>query len=89
MPVAMFEFTIVNNSSDALTYTLAGTLGNYGSNSGTHTFSQINGQALAAAPHHHWHRRLHAMLDCWHFSLYFDFSNRACSKASYVVAGVG
>ena len=34
MPVAMFEFEIVNDTADALTYTLAGTLGNYGANSG-------------------------------------------------------
>ena len=43
MPVAMFEFETVNNSSDTLTYRLAGTLGNYGSNSGNHTFSRTNG----------------------------------------------
>ena len=43
MPVAMFEFEIVNDTADELTYTLAGTLGNYGSNSGTHTFNQQNG----------------------------------------------
>lgn len=45
MPVAMFEFEIVNDSSDTLTYTLAGTLGNYGSNSGEHSFRQTNGQS--------------------------------------------
>ncbi len=37
MPVAMFEFEIVNDTADELTYTLAGTLGNYGANSGDHT----------------------------------------------------
>ncbi|MBB3593700.1 uncharacterized protein (DUF608 family) [Rhizobium sp. BK529] len=40
MPVAMFEFDVVNDTPDQLTYTLAGTLGNYGSNSGIHTFRQ-------------------------------------------------
>jgi non-lysosomal glucosylceramidase len=40
MPVAMFEFEIVNDTADELAYTLAGTLGNDGSNSGTHSFSQ-------------------------------------------------
>ncbi|PZM15082.1 GH116 family glycosyl-hydrolase [Rhizobium tubonense] len=43
MPVAMFAFEIVNDTADELTYTLACTLGNYGSNSGTHRFSQENG----------------------------------------------
>jgi non-lysosomal glucosylceramidase len=43
MPVAMFEFEIVNTTGDALTYTLAGTLGNHGANSGTHTFAQKDG----------------------------------------------
>ena len=43
MPVAMFAFEIVNDTADELTYTLAGTLGNYGSNSGTHTFKQAGG----------------------------------------------
>lgn len=43
MPVAMFAFEIVNDTADELTYTLAGTLGNYGANSGLHTFSQRDG----------------------------------------------
>jgi len=43
MPVALFEFELANDSADELTYTLAGTLGNYGSNSGTHTFSAKDG----------------------------------------------
>ena len=43
MPVAMFEFELVNDTSDDLTYTLAGTLGNYGANSGTHAFERKNG----------------------------------------------
>jgi uncharacterized protein (DUF608 family) len=43
MPVGMFEWEIVNDTADELTYTLAGTLGNYGANSGEHTFSQKDG----------------------------------------------
>lgn len=43
MPVAMFEWEIVNSTADELTYTLAGTLGNYGANSGEHTFSRKHG----------------------------------------------
>ena len=43
MPAAMFEFEIVNTTADDLTYTLAGTLGNYGSNSGFHTFAARDG----------------------------------------------
>ncbi|GLQ56404.1 GH116 family glycosyl-hydrolase [Devosia nitrariae] len=43
MPVAMLEFEIVNTTDDALTYTLAATLGNHGANSGIHTFSQKDG----------------------------------------------
>ena len=43
MPVAMFEFELVNDTGDELTYTLAGTLGNYGSNSGIHTFERKDG----------------------------------------------
>jgi len=43
MPVAMFEFEIVNDTAETLRYTLAGTLGNYGSNSGIHTFRQQDG----------------------------------------------
>jgi non-lysosomal glucosylceramidase len=43
MPVAMFEFELVNDTKDELIYTLAGTLGNHGSNSGIHTFSRKDG----------------------------------------------
>ena len=70
MPVAMFEIEIDNNTADALTYTLAGTLGNYGANSGDHSFTQ-DGRHLQPLPHllrprpqthrprqpHHRHRR--------------------------------
>lgn len=45
MPVGMFAFEVVNDSTDTITYTLAGTLGNHGSNSGTHTFSRRDGIA--------------------------------------------
>lgn len=43
MPVAMLEFEIVNSTDGELTYTLAGTLGNYGSNSGDHQFVDRDG----------------------------------------------
>lgn len=43
MPTAMLEFEVVNGSDAELTYTLAGTLGNYGSNSGTHSFVAEDG----------------------------------------------
>ena len=43
LPVAMFEFEIVNTRADELTYTLAGTLGNFGSNSGDHRFVDSGG----------------------------------------------
>lgn len=43
MPVAMFEFELVNDTGDELTYTLAGTLGNHGANSGIHTFERKDG----------------------------------------------
>ena len=48
MPVAMFEFELVNDTGDELTYTLAGTLGNYGANSGIHTFARKDGRQHAA-----------------------------------------
>jgi non-lysosomal glucosylceramidase len=45
MPVALFSFELVNDTAQAIDYTLAGTLGNYGSNSGIHTFVQQGGVA--------------------------------------------
>ena len=45
MPVAMFAFELVNDTAEAIDYTLAGTLGNYGSNSGIHSFSRDAGVA--------------------------------------------
>ena len=43
LPVGMFAFEVANTGNEPLTYTLAGTLGNHGANSGTHTFRQENG----------------------------------------------
>ena len=38
MPVALFKFTIENHTDAPIDYTLAATLGNYGCDSGIHTF---------------------------------------------------
>lgn len=43
MPVAMLQFEIANTTDRELAYTLAGTLGNYGSNSGAHDFHADGG----------------------------------------------
>ena len=40
MPVALFRFTIENDTDAPIDYTLAATLGNYGCDSGIHTFYQ-------------------------------------------------
>jgi uncharacterized protein (DUF608 family) len=40
MPVAMFAIELTNTTSAPIDYTLAGTLGNQGNNSGKHTFSK-------------------------------------------------
>jgi uncharacterized protein (DUF608 family) len=40
MPVAMFVFELVNTTGKPIDYTLAGTLGNCGSNSGDHAFTR-------------------------------------------------
>ena len=45
MPVALFEWEIANTTDHDLSYTLAGTLGNYGANSGDHRFSKQDGIA--------------------------------------------
>ena len=45
MPVALFSFELHNTTAAPIDYTLAGTLGNYGNNSGTHTFTSENGVA--------------------------------------------
>jgi non-lysosomal glucosylceramidase len=43
MPVAFFEFSIENNTGVPIDYTFASTLGNYGCDSGIHTFSRKDG----------------------------------------------
>ncbi len=48
MPVAMFAFELVNTTNVPIDYTLAGTLGNYGNNSGKHTFSPTDGVSTLA-----------------------------------------
>ena len=48
IPVAMFAIELVNTSSAPIDYTLAGTLGNYGNNSGRHSFSSRDGVATLA-----------------------------------------
>jgi uncharacterized protein (DUF608 family) len=45
MPVAMLAFELANTTDSPIDYTLAGTLGNHGSNSGKHTFTRMNGVA--------------------------------------------
>src|SRR5258708_31937528 len=40
MPVALFRFSIENDTDAPIDYTLAATLGNYGCDSGIHTFYQ-------------------------------------------------
>ena len=54
MPVAMMAFEIVNTTKQTVDYTLAGTLGNFGANSGLHEFRTENGISslfLANADH--------------------------------------
>jgi non-lysosomal glucosylceramidase len=43
MPVALFEFAVNNNTTAPIDYTIASTLGNYGCDSGIHTFTRENG----------------------------------------------
>jgi non-lysosomal glucosylceramidase len=43
MPVALFTFELVNTTDAPIDYTLAGTLGNYGNNSGRHSYARRNG----------------------------------------------
>jgi uncharacterized protein (DUF608 family) len=45
MPVALLSFELVNSTDGRIDYTLAGTLGNFGNNSGRHSFSRENGVA--------------------------------------------
>jgi non-lysosomal glucosylceramidase len=46
MPVALFEFSIENNTEEPIDYAVALTLGNYGCDSGIHTFIQKNGLSI-------------------------------------------
>ncbi len=43
MPVALFSFGIMNSTDAPIDYTLAGTIGNYGCDSGVHDFVQKDG----------------------------------------------
>jgi non-lysosomal glucosylceramidase len=43
MPVAFFGFTVENDTTATIDYTIASTLGNYGCDSGIHTFRRQNG----------------------------------------------
>jgi uncharacterized protein (DUF608 family) len=45
MPVALFQIMVVNDTDAAIDYTVAATLGNYGCDSGIHTFSRAGGLA--------------------------------------------
>ena len=45
MPVAMFSFEIHNTADFEIDYTIAGTLGNYGCDSGVHLFSRSEGRS--------------------------------------------
>src|SRR6202045_2352272 len=40
MPVALFAFSVENDTAAAIDYTIASTLGNYGCDSGIHTFAR-------------------------------------------------
>jgi non-lysosomal glucosylceramidase len=46
MPVALFTFSVENDTNAPIDYTIASTLGNYGCDSGTHTFTQQNGLSI-------------------------------------------
>ena len=48
MPVALFAFELVNTTDKPIDYTLAATLGNYGSNSGVHSFTEADGVSSLA-----------------------------------------
>jgi non-lysosomal glucosylceramidase len=43
MPVALFEVSVENDTGAPIDYTIAATLGNYGCDSGIHTFTRKNG----------------------------------------------
>jgi non-lysosomal glucosylceramidase len=46
MPVALFTFSIENTTDASIEYTFASTLGNYGCDSGIHTFIRKNGLSI-------------------------------------------
>ena len=46
MPVALFAFSVENDTNAPIDYTIASTLGNYGCDSGIHTFTQENGLSI-------------------------------------------
>jgi non-lysosomal glucosylceramidase len=46
MPVALFEFSVENNTGAPIEYTIASTLGNYGCDSGVHTFRRTSGVSM-------------------------------------------
>jgi non-lysosomal glucosylceramidase len=46
MPVALFKFSVENITDAAIDYTFAATLGNYGCDSGIHTFNRENGLSI-------------------------------------------
>jgi non-lysosomal glucosylceramidase len=54
MPVALFAFSVANDTDAPIDYTIASTLGNYGCDSGIHTFIRENGLSIlhftSAAP---------------------------------------
>jgi non-lysosomal glucosylceramidase len=54
MPVALFAFSVANDTNAPIDYTIASTLGNYGCDSGIHTFTQKDGLSIlhftSAAP---------------------------------------
>src|SRR5260370_14027972 len=46
MPVALFAFSVENDTNAPIDYTIASTLGNYGCDSGIHTFTRKNGLSI-------------------------------------------
>jgi uncharacterized protein (DUF608 family) len=46
MPVALFTFSVENTTDAPIDYTFASTLGNYGCDSGIHTFTRENGLSV-------------------------------------------
>jgi non-lysosomal glucosylceramidase len=46
MPVALFTFSVENTTGAPIDYTIASTLGNYGCDSGIHTFTRENGISI-------------------------------------------